>query len=688
MSDQQVENSRSGAKRGKQRTPAENLRTERVLRELQKRVDTRRVKALQGYDDALEVLQGGTGVSGILPYGANREQMATKIGELVDRIDQELKRPDLSDADRALLHENRDIYEIDRGFYESGHTGSPPSYNARLEKGRSALALDDDKFTAKSLLDLKAHYAQQKRVLAAFPAAAADAPIDVNRVFMEEHLKQTAAKIDRLELKIGRDWRLVMAGKPSPRLKHYVIEHVRTNDDIRTLEAEGVFPTERAALDRIEVLNREQPLPERTGQNYRATFVPVEEEGDAIQEPGAAAGPVREGPSRGEEVREGDTEGGEAPGTRAPQAEAQEVAPPASRFTTPGTRLTWATGQEWADQAEVLRTGRGISAKVHRDRKSHLEALSDHIHEMVARGQTREDLEAILDHVKAWYVPPRGQRAGTPYEVVINEVNNALARLTKGERDVQAPAQTEDHPREQGRQEEKVRPTRPDGRLIPQVGDKVYQMVRGFGGSPAYIYGEVFKGRGDELRVKMTGSASMLGGGSTSVGKTQRLNEYWTVVDDPEIGRRKAAREKAEQDRKEEIEREHAEHLEGVYRKSREAIEGGHRPLTRETPVGARVVNYWAKGEIGTVDEQHPDYGPTIDGRTLGNADSDGTWRRWLLGAARPDLQRRGDEGRLPAHGRPGGGRRRRAAAAASESRGSARGEGRPGWRWRAAPGS
>ncbi len=88
------------------------------------------------------------------------------------------------------------------------------------------------------------------------------------------------------------------------------------------------------------------------------------------------AGAVRERSRAGEEVREGDAEGGEAPG----EGETEAVV-----ITTPGTRLTWSNGTEWAAQAEVLRNGRGISAKVHRDRASHLKELSSRIHEMVAR---------------------------------------------------------------------------------------------------------------------------------------------------------------------------------------------------------------------------------------------------------------------------------------------------------------
>jgi hypothetical protein len=85
-----------------------------------------------------------------------------------------------------------------------------------------------------------------------------------------------------------------------------------------------------------------------------------------------------------------------------------------------------------------------------------------------------------------------------------------------------------------------VRPTRPDGRLIPQEGDKVFQAVAGPFGMPASIHGEVRKGR-----VHITGTSAMIGGGTSR--KTDALTEHWTVVNDPELQRRRDAREAAEQ---------------------------------------------------------------------------------------------------------------------------------------------
>ena len=75
-----------------------------------------------------------------------------------------------------------------------------------------------------------------------------------------------------------------------------------------------------------------------------------------------------------------------------------------------------------------------------------------------------------------------------------------------------------------------------DGRLIPQLGDKVFQAVPGPFGMPATIYGEVVKGAGG-TRVKTTGSSSLIGAAKT--GKTYPVDGTWTVVGDPELQRRK-----------------------------------------------------------------------------------------------------------------------------------------------------
>jgi hypothetical protein len=98
-----------------------------------------------------------------------------------------------------------------------------------------------------------------------------------------------------------------------------------------------------------------------------------------------------------------------------------------------------------------------------------------------------------------------------------------------------------------------ARPTYPDGRLIPQVGDEVYQQVPGFGGTPAYIYGTIRRGRGGQLRVYITGGASFIGS-PIPTGRTYRLDPHWTVRHDPLIAQREAdaeAQRQAERDAQE-----------------------------------------------------------------------------------------------------------------------------------------
>lgn len=81
----------------------------------------------------------------------------------------------------------------------------------------------------------------------------------------------------------------------------------------------------------------------------------------------------------------------------------------------------------------------------------------------------------------------------------------------------------------------------PDGRLVPVVGDKVYQMVRGMFDTTAVIDGEVYKS-GKGLRVKVVGGGGLIGQAPT--GKTYKLSEYWTVRDDPAIKAREEERER------------------------------------------------------------------------------------------------------------------------------------------------
>ena len=132
-------------------------------------------------------------------------------------------------------------------------------------------------------------------------------------------------------------------------------------------------------------------------------------------------------------------------------------------------------------------------------------------------------------------VPTEGQRAGSSYRRVINQSQQCLGA---------ARAKTE------GVLPAADRETYPDGRLVPIIGDKVYQMVGGAGGSPASIYGEVFRGTREGRTARQdTRAASIMGGASTSVARPQ-VQRTLTVVDDLRSAGG-AARAKAEQDRKE-----------------------------------------------------------------------------------------------------------------------------------------
>jgi hypothetical protein len=85
------------------------------------------------------------------------------------------------------------------------------------------------------------------------------------------------------------------------------------------------------------------------------------------------------------------------------------------------------------------------------------------------------------------------------------------------------------------------RPKYPDGRLIPQPGDVVYQAVRGFGGLPASIVGVISP---SGKTVKVTGGSDLLGGRPSA--KTYKMSPHWTVRDDPSVKAREEARKQKE----------------------------------------------------------------------------------------------------------------------------------------------
>lgn len=96
-------------------------------------------------------------------------------------------------------------------------------------------------------------------------------------------------------------------------------------------------------------------------------------------------------------------------------------------ITTPGTNLTWTNLGGWSVVGRALNQ-RAPSATKHAQRQAHFQALidSDVIERETDPNALREAIKiADLLHEK----PPRGQRAGTPYEAFINRVNNRIAKL-------------------------------------------------------------------------------------------------------------------------------------------------------------------------------------------------------------------------------------------------------------------
>jgi N12 class adenine-specific DNA methylase/2'-5' RNA ligase len=181
------------------------------------------------------------------------------------------------------------------------------------------------------------------------------------------------------------------------------------------------------------------------------------------------------------------------------------------------------------------------------------------------------------------------------------------------------------------------RKLRIDGRLEPIVGDKVFQVVPGFAGTGAHIYGEVYQGS-NGLRVRGTGSASLLGGGGAPAGKTYPLDLEWTVVKDPALARMRKAREDREEALKREREAAEAGHDQAQEEERQRIIAAGGAAVTNATPVGARVKLLWHDtptwGVVTEVGHFGPEYLEDADilagmthGRTLGGIERDGTYK-------------------------------------------------------------
>ena len=100
--------------------------------------------------------------------------------------------------------------------------------------------------------------------------------------------------------------------------------------------------------------------------------------------------------------------------------------------TTPGTRRTWRDGVQWAAHLRDLMRRAGTKAKVYADLQAHMAACTrEFIREQHFPGMLamRHALGGPEAHGCAIVRPPRGKRAGSPYELIVNELEAKLARV-------------------------------------------------------------------------------------------------------------------------------------------------------------------------------------------------------------------------------------------------------------------
>ncbi len=105
------------------------------------------------------------------------------------------------------------------------------------------------------------------------------------------------------------------------------------------------------------------------------------------------------------------------------QFDGLQVAP--AVHTTPGTRLTWSTLQEWIDAWRRL-DARAASSKRHQQRAAHVVELARNM-EVVNREADVEVLFSAKQLIELENVlPPRGMRAGHPATEILQRVGTVL----------------------------------------------------------------------------------------------------------------------------------------------------------------------------------------------------------------------------------------------------------------------
>lgn len=135
----------------------------------------------------------------------------------------------------------------------------------------------------------------------------------------------------------------------------------------------------------------------------------------------------------------------------------------------------------------------------------------------------------------------------------------------------------------------------PDGRWIAQAGDHVYTHVRGFGGTPASLHGQVEQGK-KGLLVKILGATSVFP--SSTSRKRVPYDSQWTVVGDPRPQQVKAEQLILRRRKEEEAQRDDAAYRAEGRSKAAEAIAQGEALLTKNSPL-QRAVTEHLTGERG-----------------------------------------------------------------------------------------
>lgn len=154
------------------------------------------------------------------------------------------------------------------------------------------------------------------------------------------------------------------------------------------------------------------------------------------------------------------------------------------------------------------------------------------------------------------------------------------------------------------------RATYPDGRLVPLLGETVTYTEPGFMGLPTTTTGVVTASSAG-LRVKITASRSLIGGES-GAGSTSALTPEWTVAGDPELDRRQAARDAAEAAKVTAREEEDRRLAQEAQERTAAAKAGGKKLLSEAKPKVGMRVEFLETGQLGTVTEIDPQYGPAV----------------------------------------------------------------------------